>query len=319
MCQALCALVWIGLCGGTSLAANPEREPLRVRVMMTPEDVELGRPFVLQVFASHRPGEEVIWPRAEDLGPAFEEITRRVEVGAQEDEWVTSELVIEAAAFDTEVQELPRLPVGLRSSPDLRVQTRSLPVQVSGLVDLEKPGMRPMAPPVSVPVRNTKLLLLLGTVPMAVMFIALALSMRRRGKTSPKKEARPEPTRLPPYDEALARLEILEVAGLFDEADLKRAYLAMSEILRDYLGRRFGFSSLDLTTSEFRTRLQEVDLESPAWREGVLDWLTGCDLVKFAKSAAAKEEALEALARARELVEQSQAEPAEPAKEKRDG
>ena len=56
-----------------------------------------------------------------------------------------------------------------------------------------------------------------------------------------------------------------------------------SEIIREYLGGRFGFDSLELTTDEL---IAELRAPAPG-RELVLGeiegWLSACDLVKFAK------------------------------------
>ena len=64
----------------------------------------------------------------------------------------------------------------------------------------------------------------------------------------------------------------------------------MSEVIREYLGARFGFDSLELTTDELL-----AELRRSASRELVLGqiegWLSGCDLVKFAKISPSASEA----------------------------
>ena len=64
----------------------------------------------------------------------------------------------------------------------------------------------------------------------------------------------------------------------------------MSEVIREYLGARFGFDSLELTTDELCAELQRT-----AGREVLLGevqgWLSACDLVKFAKISPSAAEA----------------------------
>jgi hypothetical protein len=71
------------------------------------------------------------------------------------------------------------------------------------------------------------------------------------------------------------------------------------------MGQRFGFSSLDLTTSEIQSRLQAADDGKEEWIASVMSWLTRCDLVKYARSAADREDASEALGLARAWIEQT--------------
>src|SRR5690606_18020076 len=106
-------------------------------------------------------------------------------------------------------------------------------------------------------------------------------SNRRQPRTD-SREARGMPP-LSPDQEALARLDALEASGALDADTLKESFLEMSEIFRYYLGRRFAFSALDLTSSEMRSRLAKVD-GSEAWLEEVQQWLSRCDLIKYANS-----------------------------------
>jgi hypothetical protein len=230
-------------------SALAQTESLRVRSALEPQEVELGRSLVIRISATHKLGERVLWPEAASLGPAFEEIARRSEAGPERDGMVTSQLYIEAMVFDLYVRHLPPLAVGLEGVADSVVQTRSLPLRVLGRVDVASSELRPLTPPIDVPVRNTRLLLMLGAGPVLFMLIVLGYSFYRRRPEVPTAAAASKVPRLPAYEEAMARFEVLEVSGLLEEADLKGAFLAMSEIVRDYLGRRYEFSSLDLTKS----------------------------------------------------------------------
>jgi hypothetical protein len=93
---------------------------------------------------------------------------------------------------------------------------------------------------------------------------------------------RPGPPPRPAHEVALERLDRLGAYGFLENADNRPFYFAVSEIIRDYLGARFGFDSLEMTTDELMAELRRA-----AARELVLGeiegWLSGCDLVKFAK------------------------------------
>jgi hypothetical protein len=75
----------------------------------------------------------------------------------------------------------------------------------------------------------------------------------------------------------------------------------VSEVIRDYLGGRYGFDSLEMTTDELVAELKRY-----AGRELILGeiegWLAACDLVKFAKISPTASEARGALESAIRIV-----------------
>ena len=94
---------------------------------------------------------------------------------------------------------------------------------------------------------------------------------------------RPGPPPRPAHEIALEKLDRLGQYGFLENADNRPFYFAVSEVIREYLGARFGFDSLELTTDELVRRA--------AARAPGASWLLGrdrglaaaCDLVKFAK------------------------------------
>jgi len=86
----------------------------------------------------------------------------------------------------------------------------------------------------------------------------------------------------------------------------------VSEVIRDYLGARYDFDSLEMTTDELA-----AELRRRAGRELVLGevegWLSACDLVKFAKISPSAAEARGALEAAIRIVTTTRAHPEPPA------
>ena len=96
---------------------------------------------------------------------------------------------------------------------------------------------------------------------------------------------------------------------MLDQEDRKPAYLAMSEILRAYIGRRYGFPALDLTTEEIRRDLVARPDAAHA-SDLVCGWLERSDLVKFAGYDATPDEARQALYDARIFIDRTRTAPA---------
>jgi hypothetical protein len=99
----------------------------------------------------------------------------------------------------------------------------------------------------------------------------------------------------------MGKLDRLGAYGFLENTDNRPFYFAVSEVIREYLGGRYGFDSLELTTDELM-----AELRRRAGRELVLSeaegWLAGCDLVKFAKISPSAAEARGALESAIRIV-----------------
>lgn len=72
------------------------------------------------------------------------------------------------------------------------------------------------------------------------------------------------------------------------ELEPKPYYIELSEIIREYLQRRYGFSALEMTTYEIRTELEHIKLPDNL-HERLITLLDNSDLAKFAKYAPEKE------------------------------
>lgn len=105
-----------------------------------------------------------------------------------------------------------------------------------------------------------------------------------------------------PWEEALTALEALNVKDLLSAGLIKRYYYALSEILKRYLTRRYGFPAIDQTTSEMVLALKRVKV---AEREDFVSFFRRADLVKYAKLVPPYAEMEMAVSAARDLVERT--------------
>ena len=84
-----------------------------------------------------------------------------------------------------------------------------------------------------------------------------------------------------PWGIALEELRLTENRFL-DPSTLKTFYMGVSETLRRFLGRKYDYSTLDLTTKELCVSL-EPKIEDEKTLGVIKKWLQTCDLVKYAK------------------------------------
>jgi hypothetical protein len=133
----------------------------------------------------------------------------------------------------------------------------------------------------TVPLVQTNWYLIWGLIILGVILSATATTVAvirfRRAHFVP-----PPPPPVPAHVTALGRLAELERKDLLKYGLFSAFYTGLSETMREYLGNRWGFDSMDLTTTELRSRLKRLKLEGVVVEEVVV-MLQDFDLVKFAK------------------------------------
>ncbi len=119
---------------------------------------------------------------------------------------------------------------------------------------------------------------------------------RRRPRRLP-----PPPPPRPAWERALEDLSALRARELVERGELIAHVDALSEIVRRYLGDRFGFDGLEATTREIQRALRAVTPPLPVMAE-IERVLSDADLVKFAKAPPDPEGCLQLLALAEAIV-----------------
>ena len=99
-----------------------------------------------------------------------------------------------------------------------------------------------------------------------------------------------EPKR-PPQEIALDELRELVSEHLVEDGHLMEFYNRIQDILRRYIEARFGLMAPERTTEEFLTELKNSRNEALKAHDGLLqNFLTHCDMVRFATYAPEKQE-----------------------------
>jgi hypothetical protein len=119
-------------------------------------------------------------------------------------------------------------------------------------------------------------------IPLAIILIGgyLFYYLRKRPKAEePVKEIIPVK---PAYDIALAKLYELRNKKLWQQDEVKTYYSELSDVLREYLEKRYRINALEQTTDEIFVALRHASLSADN-RKTLKQILTLADLVKFAK------------------------------------
>lgn len=87
----------------------------------------------------------------------------------------------------------------------------------------------------------------------------------------------------PAHEIAYERLRALVKEDLISAGRIKEFYECVSDILRHYIEHRFDLRAPERTTEEFLLELANADVLSVPDKERLGEFLTHCDLVKFAR------------------------------------
>lgn len=114
----------------------------------------------------------------------------------------------------------------------------------------------------------------------------------------------PPPPPRPPWEVAREALHDLRHAGLTREGRFAEHFDRVSDVLRRYLGDRYGFDGLESTTREMLGELRRTTPRIPVLDE-IERFLRQADLVKFARLTPSEPECATALSEADAIVEQT--------------
>ncbi|HEY4394521.1 MAG TPA: BatD family protein [Polyangia bacterium] len=261
----------------------------------------VGDPIHLEVVAIGKSAVPVNLPSTLELGP-FSLLDRKESEQNLGDGRVKRQFILTIAAYEPGSKEVPAIEVTyLGPRGDVRTaRTAPVTIKIASLIANEpEPALKDAAPPVTVMVENLWPAYIAGGLVAAGLGALLTMLIVRRLRA--RRGERPGPPPRPAHEVALEKLDRLGAYGFLENADNRPFYFAVSEIVREYLGGRYGFDSLELTTDELI-----AELRRRAGRELVLGdvqgWLSACDLVKFAKISPTAAEARGALENAIRIV-----------------
>jgi hypothetical protein len=137
----------------------------------------------------------------------------------------------------------------------------------------------------------------------AVMVGAVLAWLLGRWLKRPRPVPPPPPPR-PPWEVARESLHDLRHAGLTREGRFAEHFDRVSDIVRRYLGDRYGFDGLECTTRELLVELRATTPRIEVLSE-IERFMRQADLVKFARLTPSEAECSTALAEAEEIVERT--------------
>ena len=113
---------------------------------------------------------------------------------------------------------------------------------------------------------------------------------------------------IPPYDEAIMELTRLKSEKLWEAGQDKEYFTRLTDILRNYLDRRFGINAMEMTTGQIMAALRKNEETMPV-NDQLNKILDMADFVKFAKMRPMPEDNEVAYQRAMNFVNETKPAP----------
>lgn len=130
-------------------------------------------------------------------------------------------------------------------------------------------------PPVAIPLSSFWVLIIVAAAVLALVAIVVLVWWLWRKKVAPS----PTLPVIPPHERARQKLQ--EALALMNQP--RPFCILVSDTVRLYLEERFNFHAPEQTTEEFLYELQATNLLLPEQKQSLGEFLSVCDMVKFAK------------------------------------
>lgn len=136
---------------------------------------------------------------------------------------------------------------------------------------------------------------------------------------SVKRKIPPDPVIKPweAHEKAYSRLEELRRKDLLGKDMVKQYYSELSGILRNYLEDRFGLKAPEMTTEEFISYVRQYAQLESRHKDILKDFLSLCDLVKFARHVPDMNYGVSAFDTCKNFVDQTKAREPSPGADKK--
>ncbi|WP_375767126.1 hypothetical protein NR798_36395 [Archangium gephyra] len=288
-----------------ALAKLPLVEPQGFQARVQPEQVLLGEPFVYELVITHPADHRYDLELPPELGD-FELLSQARTPPETGKEPAVTTFHLKLSAFNLGMLSLPEVPF-LVSTPEgprrFVAPARSLEVASTLPEDAQAEGadLKEIQPPTEVTIPSWTLAWVLAGLLTAAGFGLMVWRVLRKYRKHRVAQVKP----LLPLDVRTRQaLDILKSEDLPAKGKVKDFYFRLSEIIRGYLGERYGFDALECTSSELMQELRrKKPLQFP--EDGLMRFVSESDLVKYARAESTPESCREALAFGYELLDKT--------------
>lgn len=273
-----------------------------VKTTLTPAEAVVGDRLTLTVVVEHGPEAVIQPPEWDDLPEEWTILSKHpAKAEAVPDSGLTREtFTYDVAFYDLKVTEWPQGKLTWREAGEERsVVLDAIAVKVKSIAPEDAKEIMPDKGQQEL--KYPWWYWAAGGVVLALLIAGAWWALRRYERSAVKALGDGE-DRLPPDQEALAALKRIEKAQYPARGETQRHYFEVSETVRRYIERRYGFPALEATTEEIAALLPEHVKDETRLIQA-MDLMRHADFVKFARLDPGRERAEALVAEARAWIE----------------
>ncbi|MDD4644844.1 MAG: hypothetical protein PHY99_02535, partial [Bacteroidales bacterium] len=195
--------------------------------------------------------------------------------------WKIQQRIV-VTSFDTGLFVIPRYTFRFNDNRD-SIQTQVLPLQVMAMpVDTTK-GITDIKLPYEMKVTVAEVLPFILAGLLLIAIVLLYLRYLKKKKQKPDVIEKPSAPVIPAHLLALEQLDELMKEKLWQQGKIKLYYSRLTDILREYIERRFDVPAMEQTTEDIMRDFNRNGYTNEGIRKELKALLELADLVKFAK------------------------------------
>ncbi|MGD2279024.1 MAG: BatD family protein, partial [Candidatus Omnitrophota bacterium] len=275
-----------------SEADNGDKSPIELSAEVDKDRVNIGDRVKLDISVKNASGKEVAFPESQkNLGEFTVLDSYSLEDGR----------VYVLSIYTTGTHVIPPVTVEYREKGEDQWHAKvspQVPIEVLSVLTGDDKD-----------IKDIKGLVTIGGIPVwgffAVALAALAafifLFWRRRKQRIAEEEIRRKPAHVIAYEE----LNNLRGEDLPAKGRVKEYYIRLSDIVRHYLEKRFSYRAPEMTTEEFLKAIKESKEFDKECKDLLKEFLSHCDMVKFAKYGPTPLEILDSFKSAERLIDRT--------------
>jgi hypothetical protein len=259
-------------------------EPVQVNVKTDKTRINVGDALTLEISTEAPRDIRIVFPDELNLKP-FEVLDRHheIEPGTTKNT-IKEKLIVKASIYEVGDFEIPPVQIDYetKSGEKNTVSTESVFIRVDSIITKETGSPRDLKPPLSVTPSlwyvSGFIAAVLASLVLALLLIKYIRRHRRRKKELPPPPSPPRPA----HEIALEALAELRQKRYLETGQIKVLFVELTDIIKSYVGFRYGFSALERTTGEIKKDLKKITIRDQDRLE-LMSFLELADLVKFAK------------------------------------
>jgi len=304
----LTGLTILTLMPGICLASeqgSSDKLPLEVSASVNKDKVTIGDKITYTINVKAGKGIEIKFPEfAQNLGGfAIKDF------GSSEKSWFKTKTYRQWYVLDTYVSgkySIPEATIKYRKKGQKEwqeVSTEEITVEVESILESaeDKHDIREITGPIGFPVKIPWYMWVV--LALIVVGLSFAFFLFKRKKTQ-RIFVPPRPA----HEIAYEALDALKQKEYLRQKEYKLYYIELSDIVRRYLENRFNLRAPEMTTEEFLNSVKDERTLSYEHKSLLRDFLSHCDLVKFAKYEPPEKEADLSFESAKKLIDQTRKE-----------